>query len=191
MYRFLNKYNFHLSGKSVQFCQIAVAHLGFLETSKLLSRGAISFFIPISIARVSQFSFIFVLSFGIVTIFLFSVQFSRSVVSDSLWPHELQHTRPPCPLPTPGVHPNPRPLSQCCHPTISSSVIPFFSCLLSYSASGSFLMSQFFASFQIKTSFPTCWSIYSLCHLSVLSWNLSWCPFYLFIFHHATRIVRI
>ena len=54
----------------------------------------------------------------------FSVQFSRSVVSDSLRPHEPQHTRPPCPSPTPGVHPNPGPLSRWCHPAISSSVIP-------------------------------------------------------------------
>ena len=58
-----------------------------------------------------------------------SVQFSRSVVSDSLWPHELQHARPPCPSPTPGVHPKPRPSSWWCHPAISSSVVPFFSCL--------------------------------------------------------------
>ena len=57
-----------------------------------------------------------------------SVQFSHSVISDSLWPHELQHTRPPCPSPTPRVHPNPCPLSQWCHPTISSSVVPFSSC---------------------------------------------------------------
>ena len=56
------------------------------------------------------------------------VQFSRSVMSDSLQPHELQHTRPPCPSPTPGVHPNPCPLSHWCHPTISSSVVPFSSC---------------------------------------------------------------
>ena len=53
-----------------------------------------------------------------------SVQFSRSVVSDSLRPHELQHTRPPCPSPTPGVHPDSRPLSQWCHPAISSSLLP-------------------------------------------------------------------
>ena len=57
-----------------------------------------------------------------------SVQFSRSVVSDSLWPHESQHTRPPCPSPTPGVHPNSCPSSWWCHPAISSSVVPFSSC---------------------------------------------------------------
>ena len=55
-----------------------------------------------------------------------SVQFSRSVVSDSLWTHEWQHARPPCPSPTPGVHPDSRPSSQWCHPAISSSVVPFF-----------------------------------------------------------------
>ena len=74
-----------------------------------------------------------------------SVQFSRSVVSDSLWPHESQHTGPPCPSPTPGVHPNSCPLSQWCHPAISSSVIPFFSCPQSLRASESFPISQLFA----------------------------------------------
>ena len=74
-----------------------------------------------------------------------SVQFSHSVVSDSLRPHELQHARPPCPSPTPGVHPNPCPLCRWCHPTISSSVIPFSSCPQSLPASGSFPMSQLFA----------------------------------------------
>ena len=78
--------------------------------------------------------------------FLFSVQFSRSVMSDSLWPHGLQHTRPPCPSPTRGVNSNSCPSSQWCHPTISSSVIPFSSCLQSFPASGYFLMSQLFAS---------------------------------------------
>ena len=75
-----------------------------------------------------------------------SVPFSCAVVSDSLRPHEVQHARPPYPSSTPGVHPNPHPLSQCCHPTISSSVIPFFSCLLSFPASGSSQMCQLFAS---------------------------------------------
>ena len=74
-----------------------------------------------------------------------SVQFSCSVVSDSLRPHESQHAKPPCPSPTPGVHPHPCPLSQWCHLTISSSVVPF-SCPQSFPASGSFPLSQFFAS---------------------------------------------
>ena len=75
-----------------------------------------------------------------------SVQFSRSVASDSLRPHGLQHTRLPCPSPTPGVYSNSCPLSQWCHPTISSSVVPFSSCLQSFPAPGSFQMCQFFAS---------------------------------------------
>ena len=73
-----------------------------------------------------------------------SVQFSRSVMSDSLWPHELQHARPPCPSPTPRVYSNSSPLTQWCHPTISSSVIPFSSCPQSLPASESFPMSQLF-----------------------------------------------
>ena len=73
---------------------------------------------------------------------MWSVQFSCSVVSDSLWPWGLQHARPPCPSPTPAV--NSCPSSRRCHPTILSSVIPFSSCLQSFPASGSFPMSQFF-----------------------------------------------
>ena len=76
---------------------------------------------------------------------LSSVQFSCSVVSDSLWPYELQHVRPPWPSPTTGVYSNSRPLSRWCHPAISSSVIPFSSCLQSFATSGSFPMSQLFA----------------------------------------------
>ena len=72
------------------------------------------------------------------------VQFSSSVMSDSLWPHELQHARPPCPSPTPGVHSYSCPSSWWCHPAISSSVIPFFSCPQSLPASESFPMSQLF-----------------------------------------------
>ena len=75
-----------------------------------------------------------------------SVQFSHSVVSNSLRPHDPQHARPPCPSPTPGVHPNPCPLCPWCHPTISSSVVPFSSCPQSFSASGCFQMSQLSAS---------------------------------------------
>ena len=77
---------------------------------------------------------------------LSSVQFSHSVVPNSLWPHELQHTRPLCPSPTPEVYLNSCPLSRWCHPTVSSSVIPFSSHLQSFPASGSFPVSQFFTS---------------------------------------------
>ena len=73
-------------------------------------------------------------------------QFSHSVMSDSLQPHGLWYTRPPCPSPTPGVYSNSRPLSRWCHPTISSSVVPFSSCLQSFPASGSHPVSHFFAS---------------------------------------------
>ena len=76
---------------------------------------------------------------------LLAVQFSCSVVSDSLWPHESQHARPFCPSPTPGVHSNSCPSSRWCHPAISSSVIPFSSCPQALQASESFLMSQLFA----------------------------------------------
>ena len=77
---------------------------------------------------------------------LCSIQFSHSVMSNSLQPHELQHARPPCPSPTPRVHSDSRPLSQWCHPAISSSVVPFSSCLQSFPALGYFLMSQLFLS---------------------------------------------
>ena len=73
------------------------------------------------------------------------VQFSCSVMSDSLQPHESQHARPPCPSPTPGLHPNSCPSSRWCHPAISSSVVPFSSCPQSLPASESFPMSQLFA----------------------------------------------
>ena len=74
------------------------------------------------------------------------VQFGRSVTSNSLQPHGLQHARPPCPSPTLGVYPNSCPLSQWCHPTISSSVVPFSSCLQSFPVSGSLQVSQLFTS---------------------------------------------
>ena len=74
-----------------------------------------------------------------------SVQFSCSVMSDSLRSHELQHARPPCLSPTPGVHSDSRPLSRWCHPAIWSSVVPFSSCPLSLPASESFPMNQLFA----------------------------------------------
>ena len=74
-----------------------------------------------------------------------SVQFSRSVVSNSMRPHESQYARPPCPSPSPGVHPDPRPSSQWCHPAISSSAVPFSSYPQSFRTSESFPMSQLFA----------------------------------------------
>ena len=80
------------------------------------------------------------------TLFLPVSQFSRSVVSDSLQPHGLQHARLPCPSPTPRAYSNSCPLSRWCRPVISSSVVPFSSCLQSFPASGSFQISQFFAS---------------------------------------------
>ena len=82
----------------------------------------------------------------VVECFSSSVQFSRSVVSDSLRHHGLQHTRPPCPSPTTGVYPNSCPVSRWCHPAISSSIMPFSSRLQLFPASGFFPMSQFFIS---------------------------------------------
>ena len=99
-----------------------------------------------------------------------SVQFSHSVVSDSLPPHELRHTRPPCPSPTTGVYPNPSPLSRWCHPTISSSVIPFSSCPQSFPASGSFQMSQLFTSCGQRISAST-----SVLQMKTQDWSpLEW-----------------
>ena len=93
--------------------------------------------------------------------------FSHSIMSDSLQPHELQHARPTCPSPTRGVHPNPCPLSWWCQPTISSSVVPFSYRPQSFPASGSFQMSQLFASggqsmYQILDS-----AIFTLSHLII------------------------
>ena len=87
------------------------------------------------------------------------VQFSHSVLSDSLWPHESQHARPPCPSPTHGVYSNSCPLSQWCHPTTSSCVIPF-PCLQSFPASGSIQMSQLFTSGSQSTGVSTLASVH-------------------------------
>ena len=89
---------------------------------------------------------------------LHSVQFSSVVQSSpTLRPHEPQHARPPCPLPTPGVHPNPCPLSWACHLTISSSVILFSFCLQSFPTSGSFQMSQLFPLNMSAKKWPQNW----------------------------------
>ena len=96
--------------------------------------------------EVSSISFTLVFHYLAYTFLLQSVsEFSRSVVSDSLHPHESQHTRPPCPSPSPGVHSNSRPSGRWCHPAISSSVVPFSSCSQSLPASESFPMTQLFA----------------------------------------------
>ena len=124
---------------------------------------------------------------GVVIVFklpAYSVQFSHSVMSDSLRSHGLQHTRPPCPSPTPRVYSHPCPLSWWCYLTISSSVIPFSSYLQSFPASGSFPVSQFFTSggqsigvsalasvlpMNIQDSFPLGWTGW----ISLLSKGLS------------------
>ena len=103
-----------------------------------------------------------------------SVQFSRSVVSDSLRPHELQHARPPCPSSTPGVHSNSCPSSQGCHPAISSSIIPFSSCPQSLSASGSFPMSQLFASGGQNTGVSASVSVLPIKHPGLISFRMDW-----------------
>ena len=102
---------------------------------------------------------------------IFSVQFSHSVMSDSLRLHEPQHSRPPCPSPTPGVHTNPCPLSWWCHPAILSSVIPLFSCPQSFPASEYFQISQLFASGgqSIGVSAST-----SVLPLNTQDWPLRW-----------------
>ena len=86
-------------------------------------------------------------------------QFSCSVMSNSLWPHEPQHARPPCPSPTVGVYPNSCPLGRWCHPTISSSVVPFASCPQFFPASGSLQMSQLFASGGQSIGIKTIWQL--------------------------------
>ena len=97
------------------------------------------YFIEFSYIRLTK-----ILLIGLLILFS-SVQFSHSVVPDSLWPHESQHARPPSPSPTPGVYSNSCPSSQWCHPAISSSVVPFSSCPQSLLTSGSFPVSQLFA----------------------------------------------
>ena len=100
-----------------------------------------------------------------------SVQFSHSVMSDSLRPHKSQHTKPPCPSPTPGVYPNSCPSSQWCYPAISSSVVPFSSCPQTLPASGSFPMSQLFTwgGQSIGVSAPV-----SVLPMNTQDWSLGW-----------------
>ena len=102
------------------------------------------------------------------------IQFNRSIVSNSFWLHELQHTRLPCPLPTPEVYPNSCPLSCWCHPTISSSVVPFSSCLHSFPASESFPVSQFFASGGQSFGVSASTSVPSNEHPGLISFRMDW-----------------
>ena len=95
-------------------------------------------------------------------------------MSDSLRPHGLQHARPPCPSPTPRVHSNSCPLSPWCHPTISSSVIPFSSCLQSFLASGSFQMSQFFASGGQSIGVSALVSVLPMKYSGLISFRMVW-----------------
>ena len=102
-----------------------------------------------------------------------SVQFSRSVMSDSLWPHGLQNARLPCPSPTLGPCSNSCPQSQWCHPTISSSVVPFSSCLQSFPASGSFTMRV------LHIRWPKYWSFSlstspSIAYSGLISFRIDW-----------------
>ena len=113
----------------------------------------------------------YVLCYGLL---LSSVQFSCSVVSDSLRPHELQHARPPCPSPTPRVYPNSCPSIQWCHPIISSSVVPFSSRLQSFPASGSFQNESV-----LHIRWPKYWSFsFSICpsneHPGLISFRMDW-----------------
>ena len=102
----------------------------------------------------------------------YPVWFSHSVTSDSLWPHGLQHARPPCISPTPRAYSNSCPLSQWCHPSISSSIIPFSSCPQSFPASGTFQMSQLFASGVQSTGVSTSASVIPM---NIQNWSpLGW-----------------
>ena len=124
-----------------------------------------------------------------------SVQFSYSIVSDSLRPHEPQHVMPPCSSPTARVHPNPCPLSRWCHPTISSSVIPFSSCPQYFPASESFHMSQLFASGGQSTGVSTFWLgclffWYWVVWAACIFWKLILCQLlYLLLFSPILRVV--
>ena len=117
---------------------------------------------------------IFILQYKICsTLHVGSVQFSHSVVSDSLWPHELQHSRLSCPSPTPRAYSKSCPLSQWCHPTILSSVIPFSSHLQSFLASGSFQMSQLFESGGQSTGVSASASVLPM-NSGLISFRMNW-----------------
>ena len=109
-------------------------------------KGIMGFKTKVAVWIITHKSIFFQLTVRLITLITVSVQFSCSVVSDSLRPHESQHTRPPCPSPSPRVCPNPRPSSRWCHPAISTSVVPFSSCPQSLPAIECFPVSQRFTS---------------------------------------------
>ena len=111
------------------------------------------------------------LNYGLWVIITYQCQFTHSVTSDSLWPCGLQ---PPCSSPNPGVYSNSCPLSQWCHPTISYSVVPFSSCFLSFPASGSFPMSQFFISGGQSTGVSASTSGLAMKHPGLISFRVDW-----------------
>ena len=116
-----------------------------------------------------------------------SIQFSRSVVSDSLRPHGLQHARPPCPSPAPGVYWNSCPSSWWCHPTISSSVVPFSSCPQCFPASGSFPMSQLFSSGGRRTGVSASASVLLL---KIQDWSpLGWTGWICLLSNRLSRVL--
>ena len=118
--------------------------------------------------------------------YISSVWFSHSVVSDSLRPHEPQHARPSCPSPTPRAYSNSCPLSWWCHPTISSSVVPFSSCLQSFPASGSFQMSQLFESGGQIIGVSTSTSVLPM---GILDWfPLGWTGWISLLFKGLSRV---
>ena len=119
-----------------------------------------------------------------------SVQFSRSVVSNSLRPHELQHARPPCPSPTPRVHPNPCPSSPWYHPTTSSSVVPFSSCPQSFPASGSYLINSFLTDIKQLAKTSKGGTLYPAFDVYVRSFL---CPFLYFnktLLHKSSWVIK-
>ena len=126
---------------------------------------------PLSFGHNPIFFFLFFFFFFELFLTFSSVQFSRSVVSDSLRPHELQHARPPCPSPIPGVYSNSCPSSRWCLPAISSFVVPFSSCPQSLPASGSFPMSQLFAWGGQSTGVSASASVLPM---NTQDWSLGW-----------------
>ena len=142
-------------GDSERLCKLRADKPQFQETPGLTIvdsfSGAQNKLTPWILSTFSLFCLLLVAFTCDLAPLFISVQFSCSVVSDSLRPHEPWHARPPCPSPTPGVYPNSCPLSQWCHPTISSTVVPFSSCPQSSPASGSFQMSQLFVSYSPYT----------------------------------------